>query len=414
MSDRLADFPVTFHNRQYAPLMVGGMGVNISNDTLALAVEKLGGIAHLSDALLMDIADKQFGTGFCKDKIHRYKNLVDTYDKSEIAFDLDRLAESTRHYVSDVMSRKTGRGLILINCMEKLTMNASAATLKTRLNAALDGGIDGITLSAGLHLSSMKLVQDNPRFREALIGIVVSSTRALQIFMKRAQAVNRLPDYIVVEGPLAGGHLGFGDDWAEYNLEDIVRDVVKWLEDNHFDIPVFAAGGIFTGEDAVHFVRDVGAAGVQVATRFAVTQESGLPQAVKQRYIDAKDEDVQVNHFSTTGYPMRMLKDSPAITSDIRPNCEAYGYLLQKGECSYVKEWFARHGKIDIQPVPEHTKCCLCTHMRNFKVWTCGASVSRLKDVTKRLPDGTWQLPTAEEVWRDYVETECVRQPKAA
>ena len=382
MSDRLADFPVTFHNRQYAPLMVGGMGVNISNDTLALAVEKLGGIAHLSDALLMDIADKQFGTGFCKDKIHRYKNLVDTYDKSEIAFDLDRLAESTRHYVSDVMSRKTGRGLILINCMEKLTMNASAATLKTRLNAALDGGIDGITLSAGLHLSSMKLMQDNPRFREALIGIVVSSTRALQIFMKRAQAVNRLPDYVVVEGPLAGGHLGFGDDWAEYNLEDIVRDV--------------------------------GAAGVQVATRFAVTQESGLPQAVKQRYIDATDEDVQVNHFSTTGYPMRMLKDSPAITSDIRPNCEAYGYLLQKGECSYVKEWFARHGKIDIQPVPEHTKCCLCTHMRNFKVWTCGASVSRLKDVTKRLPDGTWQLPTAEEVWRDYVETECVRQPKAA
>lgn len=208
MSDRLADFPVTFHNRQYAPLMVGGMGVNISNDTLALAVEKLGGIAHLSDALLMDIADKQFGTGFCKDKIHRYKNLVDTYDKSEIAFDLDRLAESTRHYVSDVMSRKTGRGLILINCMEKLTMNASAATLKTRLNAALDGGIDGITLSAGLHLSSMKLMQDNPRFREALIGIVVSSTRALQIFMKRAQAVNRLPDYVVVEGPLAGGHLG--------------------------------------------------------------------------------------------------------------------------------------------------------------------------------------------------------------
>ena len=147
--------------------------------------------------------------------------------------------------------------------------------------------------------------------------------------MKRAQAVGRLPDYVVVEGPLAGGHLGFGDDWAEYNLEDIVRDVVKWIGDNGFDIPVFAAGGIFSGED-------VGAAGVQVATRFAVAQESGLPEAVKQRYIDATDDDVQVNHFSTTGYPMRMLKDSPAITSDIRPNCEAYGYLLQKGECSYV------------------------------------------------------------------------------
>lgn len=407
MSDKLSDFPITFHGRQYAPLMVGGMGVNISTAEMALAVEKVGGIAHLSDALLMEVADKRFGTDLCKEKIRRYKDLADTYDKSPIHFDLDRLAEATRHYVSDVMSRKTGKGLIFINCMEKLTMNAGSETLKTRLNAALDGGIDGITLSAGLHMSSMKLMQDNPRFREALIGIIVSSTRALQIFMKRAVAVGRLPDYIVVEGPLAGGHLGFGDDWAEYNLEDIVRDVLKWLEDNGFKIPVFAAGGIFTAQEAVHFVRDVGAAGVQVATRFAVTVESGLPEAVKKHYIDAKDEDVEVNHFSTTGYPMRMLKDSPAIASDIRPNCEAYGYLLQKGQCSYLKEWFARHGKLDISPIPEHSKCCLCTHMRNYKVWTCGASVSRLKTVTKRLPDGSWQLPTSEEVWRDYVLTEC-------
>lgn len=417
MSDRLSDFPVTFHNRQYAPLMVGGMGVNISNDTLALAVEKLGGIAHLSDALLMDIADKQFGTSFCKDKIHRFKNLIDSYDKSEIVFDLERLAESTRRYVSDVMRRKTGRGLILINCMEKLTMNASTATLKTRLNAALDGGIDGITLSAGLHLSSMKLMQDNPRFHEALIGIVVSSTRALQIFMKRAQAVG------------ATARLRCGrrtssraDTWAlamtgpNTTSKISCSDVVKWIGDNGFDIPVFAAGGIFSGEDAVHFVRDVGAAGVQVATRFAVAQESGLPEAVKQRYIDATDDDVQVNHFSTTGYPMRMLKDSPAITSDIRPNCEAYGYLLQKGECSYVKEWFARHGKIDIQPVPEHSKCCLCTHMRNFKVWTCGASVSRLKNVTKRRPDGSCSFPLLRKygaiTWKRNASI-CPRPPEA-
>ena len=414
MSDKLSDFPVTFHTRSYAPLMVGGMGVNISTAELALAVEKLGGIGHVSDALMMEVADKRFGTNLCKEKIHRYKDLADSFDKSAVQFDLERVAEATKRYVEDVMSRKSGNGLIFINCMEKLTMNSAQDTLRTRLNAALDGGIDGITLSAGLHMSSMKLMQDNPRFREALIGIIVSSTRALQIFMKRAAAVGRLPDYIVVEGPLAGGHLGFGDDWAEYNLEDIVRDVLKWLEDNHYDIPVFAAGGIFTAEDAVHFVRDVGAAGVQVATRFAVAQESGLPESVKQRYIDAEEEDVEVNHFSTTGYPMRMLRDSPAITSDIRPNCEAYGYLLNKGECSYVKEWFARHGKISVETVPEHSKCCLCTHMRNFKVWTCGANVWRLKDVTARLPDGTWKLPTAQEVWNDYVETEVASASKAA
>ena len=411
---KMDDYVLRLGTKTVKPIFQGGMGVNISTKELALEVARLGGGGHISDAMMPDVADRLYHTRFTALKARRYKDMAGLDPKPDMHFDPVEVERATRLYVEDVMSAKKGDGLIFINCMEKLTMNASTATLKTRLNAALDGGIDVITLSAGLHLSSMKLMQDNPRFHEALIGIVVSSTRALQIFMKRAQAVGRLPDYVVVEGPLAGGHLGFGDDWAEYYLEDIVRDVVKWIGDNGFDIPVFAAGGIFSGEDAVHFVRDVGAAGVQVATRFAVAQESGLPEAVKQRYIDATDDDVQVNHFSTTGYPMRMLKDSPAITSDIRPNCEAYGYLLQKGECSYVKEWFARHGKIDIQPVPEHSKCCLCTHMRNFKVWTCGASVSRLKNVTKHRPDGSWQLPTAEEVWRDYVETECQHLPKAA
>ncbi len=401
MGSTLGDFRVRLAGRDYIPLMVGGMGVNISNDTLALAVEKLGGIVHLSDALLMEIADKKFGTDFCKEKIRRFKSLINSSDKSPLSFDLERLSQATKAYVSDVMRRAQGKGLILINCMEKLTMNSGLETLKTRLNAALDGGISGITLSAGLHLSSMKLMADNKRFREALIGIVVSSRRALQIFLKRAEAVGRLPDYVVVEGPLAGGHLGFGDDWCNFKLEDIVRDVRAFLTESKLSIPVFAAGGVFTGEDAVHYVRDVGADGVQVATRFAVAKESGLPEEIKQRYIDAEDEDVEVNHYSTTGYPMRMLKQSPAITSDIRPNCEAYGYLLNKGECPYVKEWFARHGKSGEEP--PHTKCCLCAHMRNFKIWTCGASVSKLKTVTERLDDGKWRLPSAEEVWRDYV-----------
>ena len=191
MSDKLSDFPVTFHNRSYAPLMVGGMGVNISTAELALAVEKLGGIGHVSDALMMEVADKRFGTNLCKEKIHRYKDLADSFDKSAVQFDLERVAEATKRYVEDVMSRKSGNGLIFINCMEKLTMNSAQDTLRTRLNAALDGGIDGITLSAGLHMSSMKLMQDNPRFREALIGIIVSSTRALQIFMKRAAALTQ-------------------------------------------------------------------------------------------------------------------------------------------------------------------------------------------------------------------------------
>ncbi len=405
MQEKLSDYSITLRGRQYKPLMVGGMGVNISSSKLVLAVEKLGGIAHLSDALLMDVCDRELGTHYSQAKTRRFKDLINNPDKSEESFDLEDLAAATKQYISHVMSQKTGRGLVLLNCMEKLTMNAAIDTLRVRLNAALDAGIDGITMGAGLHLSSLRLMKDNPRFHEALLGIIVSSVRALKVFIQRANQVERLPDYVVVEGPLAGGHLGFGDDWADYNLEDIVRDVRKFLDDNGMpQIPVFAAGGIFTGGDAVHMLRDVGAAGVQVATRFTIAQECGLPDEVKQRYLDSVAEDVEVNHFSTTGYPMRMLKYSPAIASEVRPNCETYGYLLSKGQCSYIKEWYARKAAKDAgTEMPPHAKCCLCTQMRNYKVWTCGATVSRLKETTVKLPDGTWYLPTAEQIYNDYM-----------
>ncbi len=405
MQEKLSDYSVTLGGRQYKPLMVGGMGVNISNSRLVLAVEKLGGIAHLSDALLMDVCDRELGTHYSQTKTRRLKEFINNPDKSAESFDLKDLEEATKLYIGHVMSRKTGKGLVLLNCMEKLTMNAASDTLKVRLNAALDAGIDGITMGAGLHLSSLRLMKDNPRFREALLGIIVSSVRALKVFIQRANQVERLPDYVVVEGPLAGGHLGFGDDWADYKLEDIVVDVKKFLADNGMaHIPVFAAGGVFTGGDAVHMMRDAKADGVQVATRFTIAKECGLPDEVKQRYLDSLPEDVEVNHFSTTGYPMRMLKYSPAITSEIRPNCETYGYLLSKGQCSYIKEWYARKEARETgAPMPEHGKCCLCTQMRNYKVWTCGATVSRLKETTVKLPDGTWYLPTAEQIYNDYM-----------
>lgn len=325
--------------RSFLPLMLGGMGTNISTAELALAVERLGGIAHLSDAMLMDLSDRLFGTRFTAEKAKRTASERDNMDKSAVTFNLDNVKEAARRYVSDVMSRATGHGLVLINCMEKLTMNAGLETLRARLTAALDGGIDGITLSAGLHLSSMKLMADHPRFKDALIGIIVSSSRALNLFLKKSASTGRLPDYVVVEGPLAGGHLGFGMDWANYSLADIVKDVKAFLAKSSLNIPVIAAGGIFTGGEAAEMMSDTGCDGIQAATRFAVAQESGLPYAVKQAYFNAKPEDIVVNHLSPTGYPMRMLRQSPAITGDIRPNCEAYGYLLNHGDCSYLKEW---------------------------------------------------------------------------
>jgi NAD(P)H-dependent flavin oxidoreductase YrpB (nitropropane dioxygenase family) len=395
----LDDFRLTLRNKSYVPLMVGGMGTNISTASLVLAIEKLGGIAHLSDAMLPDVADRELGTSFTANRTRELKDFIKSIDKSAETFNLDNLADLTKKYIGSVMEKATGAGLVLVNCMEKLTMNDSLSTLKVRLNAALDAGIDGITLSAGLHLQSFKLMSENKRFHEALLGIVVSSSRALNLFLKKTASTGRLPDYVVVEGPLAGGHLGFGDDWKEHSLEAIVKDVKDYLEKAGLKIPVLAAGGIFSGKDATHFLKDVKADGVQVATRFTIAQESGLPATVKQAYINAKDEDVEVNHMSPTGYPMRMLKYSPAIESDIRPNCESYGYLLNKGTCPYLKEWHERHEE---GSEVEHTKCCLCTHMRNYKVWTCGTSVSKLKDVSEKGENGLWRLPSAEEIWNAY------------
>lgn len=398
----LKDLRVRLKDKEYVPLMVGGMGVNISTAEMVLAVEKLGGIAHLSDAMVMDLCDRLYGTSYSADKAKRYYGCQKNPDKSNNHFDLNALREATLRYVGDVMSRATGRGLVFINCMEKLTFNAPHESMAVRLNAALDAGIDGITLSAGLHLMSFKLMSENKRFREACLGIVVSSVRALNLFLRKNKSLNRLPDYIVVEGPLAGGHLGFGEDWREYSLETIVKEVKAYLAENHLDIPVFAAGGIFTGGDAVRMIKEVGADGVQVATRFTISKESGLPDAVKTAYLNAREEDIEVNHLSATGYLMRMLKSSPAIKQRIPPNCEPYGYMLNEGKCPYLNQWWDAMTK-KAMPKPEEWKCCLCTHMKLYNVWTCGANTFRLKDTTVKLSNGQWYFPSAEEIYNDYI-----------
>jgi nitronate monooxygenase len=400
---RLDDFRLRMGRHELVPIVTGGMGVDISSADLALVAARLGGVGHISDAMVNTVTDRRYKTKYVKAKQALYKLNVESDDKSAVKFDLGHLAEATRLHVEGTMSRKQGSGLVFINCMEKLTMNAPRETLKLRMSAALDAGIDGITLAAGLHLGSLALIEDHPRFRDAKLGIIVSSLRALQLFLKKNSRLNRLPDYVVVEGPLAGGHLGFGMDWADYDLATIVTEVLQYLKQESLDIPVLPAGGIFTGSDAVRFMQ-MGAAGVQVATRFTVTRECGLPDPIKQEYFKANEDDIEVNQISPTGYPMRMIKASPGIGDGIRPNCEAYGYLLDaNGRCAYIE---AYNREVAAHPqerrVSVKDKTCLCTHMRNFEIWTCGHLAWRLKDTSLRHADGSYQLLDAEHVFRDY------------
>jgi nitronate monooxygenase len=398
------DFRLRLGGRELVPIMIGGMGVDISTAELALEAARLGGIGHISDAMIKTVSDRRFDTKFVSAKQKRYKHNVANVDKSEVQFDLGDVAEATRLHVGRTMEAKRGEGLIFINCMEKLTMNAPKETLRVRLTAAMDAGIDGITLAAGLHLGSFGLIEDHPRFKDVKLGIIVSSLRALQLFLRKSARTGRLPDYVVVEGPLAGGHLGFGlDDWMKYDLRSINTEVIDWLKQEKLDIPVIPAGGIFTGTDAVSYL-ETGSAAVQVATRFTVAKECGLPDDVQQEYFKANEDDIEVNGVSPTGYPMRMLKNSPAIGSGIRPNCEAYGYLLDsKGHCDYIDAYYrevAAHP--GAKKIEVWDKTCLCTHMRNFDCWTCGHYTYRLKDTTRRLEDGSYRLLTAEHIFKDY------------
>ena len=170
---RVDDFRLMFGKKEYVPIMVGGMGVDISTAELALEAARLGGIGHISDAMVNDVSDRRFDTSFVKDKTRFYKHNIDNSDKSIIKFDLGVLAEATRRHVEATMEAKRGDGLIFVNCMEKLTMNGPRETLQVRMNSALDAGIDGITLSAGLHLGSFGLIADHPRFRDVKLGIIV-------------------------------------------------------------------------------------------------------------------------------------------------------------------------------------------------------------------------------------------------
>jgi len=403
------DFRLRLGQHELVPIVIGGMGVDISTVELALEAARLGGVGHISDAMVPTVIDRHFQTRYVKDKLQLYKaNVKNLGDKSLVKFHLGELEEATRMHVRRAMDAKKGPGMVFINCMEKLTMNDPRETLRVRLNAALSAGIDGITLAAGLHLGSFGLMEDHPRFRDAKLGIIVSSLRALQLFLRKNARTQRLPDYVVVEGPLAGGHLGFGlDDWMKHDLATIVAEIQAWLKAEHLDIPLIPAGGIFTGSDATAFLEN-GASAVQVATRFTVTKECGLPDPVKQEYFKANEDDIEVNGISPTGYPMRMIKGSPGIGAGTHPNCESFGYLLDaNGKCAYIEAYNRQVAAVAANPeggkkIRVMDKTCLCTHMRDFDIWTCGHYTYRLKDTSVKDPDGTWRLLTAEHVFKDY------------
>jgi len=260
------------------PIIQGGMGVGISLSGLAAAVAEAGGAGIIATA---DIG---------WDEPDFLKNFREANKRA------------LRQHIRK--ARAATKGVLGVNIMVALTNYDDMVT------TSVEEGVDIIISGAGLPLSLPKFAEG--RTSPKLVPIV-SSGRAAQILCRKwKQRFNRLPDAMVVEGPLAGGHLGFKPEQITdpgHALEQLVPEVLAALrpfeDESGRAIPVIAAGGIYTGEDICKFLR-MGAAGVQMGTRFVGTHECDAAPEFKQAYLDARKEDIQIIK-SPVGLPGRAI-----------------------------------------------------------------------------------------------------------
>ncbi len=178
------------------------------------------------------------------------------------------------------------------------------------VKAAVDAGIDLIISGAGLPMELPKLVGA----AKTKLAPIVSSVKSAQVIMRYWwKKYQRLPDAVVIEGPLAGGHLGFHkgqlDDIDGLNYDQEVKAIIEQVNgmamEHESHIPVIMAGGVYTRTDMEHYL-EMGASGVQMATRFVTTYECDADEAYKQSYIDAKKEDIVIVQ-SPVGMPGRAI-----------------------------------------------------------------------------------------------------------
>jgi len=266
------------------PIVQGGMGVGISLSGLASAVGRAGGIGIISAA----------GIGMLEDD-----------------FRTDFLRANVRALRREIRAAKAATDSpIGVNIMVALSDSDNL------MNVAIEEGADLLFLGAGLPLKapSKLSVEELRTVRTAFVPIV-SSGRAVQVLFRYwAKNYGRVPDAVVVEGPLAGGHLGFTrpqlDDPA-FALENLLAgalDAVSVYE-KQFDraIPVIAAGGIYTGAD-IRRALSLGASGVQMATRFVATDECDAAPAFKEAFVRCTEADLTIID-SPVGLPGRAIRN---------------------------------------------------------------------------------------------------------
>lgn len=263
------------------PIIQGGMGVGISWDQLAGHVSLEGGLGVISGVGTGYYNDKQFAKKLAKDKP------VDTMN----FYSRDALFEIVKN------ARKVC-GDAPLGCNILYACNDYGRIVED----ACEAGVNIIITGAGIPTNMPEFTKNYPDV--ALIPIV-SSARALKLICRKWKRYGKIPDAVIVEGPLSGGHQGFSYDDCfkeEFQLENIVPPVIEEAK-NWGDIPVIAAGGIWDKNDIDKFLA-MGCAGVQMATRFIGTYECDAHANLKKVLLDAKEGDIKLLK-SPVGLPAR-------------------------------------------------------------------------------------------------------------
>lgn len=255
------------------PIIQGGMGIGISMGSLAGAVAREGGMGVISTANI-GFREKDFYTD------------TQAADRRSLAREIRKAREIS-----------SGKGLIAINVMVATTNSWDMVEL------AVECGIDVVISGAGLPLE----LPEHVTGADVLLAPVVSSGKAARLICRSWEKKHdRRPDFIVIEGSRAGGHLGFKAGELEDGSAQTLPDILDDVRTETSDIPIYVAGGVFERQEIVELMER-GAAGVQMATRFIATYECDATQAFKDIIISAGDEDAAIT-VSPVGMPGRALK----------------------------------------------------------------------------------------------------------
>jgi len=266
------------------PIVQGGMGVGISLSGLASAVANQGGIGVIATAGI-GMLEPDFATNFSE------------ANKRALRKEIRK-------------AKKMTRGIIGVNVMVALS------DFYDIIKIAIEEEADLVLLGAGLPLRNLKiLLPDKLKENKTKVIPIVSSARAAKVIFQYWQKnYQHVPDGVVVEGPLAGGHLGFKKEQINnpsFSLEKLLPEIISVIktyeEHSNKNIPVIAAGGIYTGADIYKYIQ-LGAQGVQMATRFVATYECDASLKFKENYLKCKKEDLIIID-SPVGLPGRAISN---------------------------------------------------------------------------------------------------------